>query len=93
MHILHLLLTILHLRKNIKNKGVGALQPSSTFFSHVEAEMLKTLFFHICSSLEGIFKASFCTAWANSKFRKFVFVEAETLILFPRWNKSLKLVF
>ena len=39
--------------------------------------MLKTLCFSQFSSLEGIFEASFCTAWANSKLRNCVFVEAK----------------
>ena len=80
----------------LKNKGIGwlaALQLSSTFFNHVEAEMVKTLrFFSHVSSLGGIFKASFCTAWANSKFRKCVFVEAK-LSFFPRWKKVWNLTF
>ena len=69
--------------------GIGwpvALQLSSTLFSHVEAEMFKTQCFSHFSSLEGIFKASFCTAWANSKFRKCAFVEAK-LSCFSRWKK------
>ena len=44
-------------------------------------------FFSHFSSLGGIFKDSFCTAWANSKFRKCVFVEAK-LSFFSRWKKN-----
>ena len=44
------------------------------------------------SSLGGIFKASFCTAWANSKFRKCVFVEAKLSFYFhfgqKVWNST-----
>ena len=78
-----------------KNKEIGwlaALQLSSTFFSHVEAEMLKTLCFSHVSSLGCIFEASFCTAWAKSKFKKFLFVEAK-LSFFPRWKKVWNLTF
>ena len=41
-------------------------------------KMFKTLCFSHFSSLGGIFQASsLCTAWANSKFRQYVFVKAK----------------
>ena len=87
------------LRRRLRIKTIGnrlIRRPATVvnFFSHVEADMLKTLCFSHFSSLGCIFKASFCIAWANSKFRKCVFVEA-TLSFFCHvgkkvWNLTLE---
>ena len=55
--------------------------------------MLKTLCFSQFSSLEGIFEASFCTAWANSKLRNCVFVEAKLSFFFTLEKKVWNLTF
>ena len=79
----------------IMSKGVGwlaALQLSSTYFSHVEAEMLKTPMFFTCFIFGRHFQSFILYCVGQFKIQKMRFSWGETSLFFAL-EKSLEFVF
>ena len=70
-------------RESADSPSCNCCQLFLIILKYFEHDMLKTLCFFPLSSLGGICKASFFfffAAWANSKFRKCVFVETKRFL-------------